>query len=43
MIVEGVPWAILLPVALMFLIWGVQTAKNELRANTKSAKTKKKN
>lgn len=38
MIVEGMPWQILLPVAALFLFWGVQTAKKELKQVNKLAK-----
>ncbi len=31
MITEGMPWAILLPLALMFLIWGVNAGKSEIK------------
>ena len=29
MITEGMPWAILLPVAFLFLLWGVARGKKE--------------
>jgi hypothetical protein len=30
MMVEGVPWIILLPLAILFLVWGVRNSKAEL-------------
>ncbi len=45
MMVEGVPWILLLPIALMFLVWGVQNSKTslaELAPRTKKSKKSKK-
>lgn len=47
MISEGMPWAILLPLAFLFLIWGVARGKKEAgqsrtkKINIKKKKTKK--
>jgi hypothetical protein len=41
MIGEGMPWAILLPLALMFLLWGIARGKNEAK-NSRPQETAKK-
>jgi hypothetical protein len=41
MISEGMPWAILLPVAFLFLLWGVARGKNEAK-NSRPQETVKK-
>lgn len=47
MITEGMPWAILLPVAFLFLLWGIARGKKEAKESrpevigkTKSKKRK---
>lgn len=42
MITEGVPWIILLPLAILFLVWGVRNSKAEFAASTLKIKKSKK-
>jgi hypothetical protein len=42
MITEGVPWIILLPLAILFLVWGVRNSKAELAEATLKVKKNRK-
>lgn len=37
---EGMPWSLLLPIATLFLVWGVMRSKLELAAEAKKEKKK---
>ncbi|WP_161971775.1 hypothetical protein [Algoriphagus kandeliae] len=41
MIVQGMPWPLVLPVAMLFLIWGIQQGKRELQSISPKKKKKK--
>lgn len=43
MIVQGMPWPLVLPMALGMLIWGITRSKNQLKSREQSLKKKSKN
>lgn len=42
MIVEGMPWPLVFPLALGMMIWGIIRAKNQLRPKLQKKKKSKK-